>query len=163
MLTIRDYFEKLAEEFLRHSPDECHFSDALNYNPKLARLMHYPCMRFDVGNFAMGGQPGSESMTVIYNLYFLSHVRDTHDLEEIDKVFAETYRLALRVIKRMKDAVAENDPSSPARYFDFSTVEGERIEFADAGLFGYAVTFAFRLPFDYMACIMDNEFGLSLP
>lgn len=156
MVSINEYFETLAEKHLGHTPEECHFSNAAVFSAKVTRIMKYPCMGVDVDGWTVSGQNGNEFITVLYNMYFLSHVRDTHSLVELEKAFNENFLTAMRVLHDMRELASKNDPWTPARYFEFNGSEGARIEFQDAALYGYAVSVVFKIPFDYAFCLIEK-------
>lgn len=149
MKSISTYFEELAALFLNHSENDCHFSDATVFSARVPRVMHFPCMGIDVDGFVVSGQPGNEKVVMQYNVYIVDHVRDTGSFDQLQQVFGSSYTTVMKILKHMKA-----DNSQPACYFDFSSVEGSRIEFKDAALYGYAVTMTFQLPFDLMACLL---------
>lgn len=147
MTSVSAYFEKLAEKYLNHCIDSCHFSDASVFATKVPRQMNFPCMGIDIEGFAISGLPGAQFITQQYNVYILDHVRDTGAFEELQKAFSASYLTAMKIIKDIR-----HDDSVPARYFDFESVVGTRIEFRDAALFGYAIGITFQIPFDLFVC-----------
>lgn len=147
MKDINKYFESLAVKHLGHSELDCHFSDASVFANRVPRVMNYPCMGIDVEGFGISGQNGNEQITVQYIMYILSHVRDTSNFVELQKVFNSTYHTALSILKDIR-----KDDTAPACYFDFLGTEGTRIEFKDAALYGYALAMTIHLPFDFVTC-----------
>lgn len=159
-MTISEYIESLAEKFLGHSSDSCHFSDASVFSTRVPRVMKYPCVGMDTEGWVMTGAAGADMITFQLNLYFLSHVRDTGSFEALEKCFQENFRNAMIFLGTMaKDKKAMK---VPAMNLDISSCEGTRIEFKDAALYGYAVGINASIPFEWMVCQMTKEESMSL-
>lgn len=136
-----DYLEELAREhsLVKHSDEECHFSNMTTDHPnKLVRLMHYPMIAVDVDSFSLSGDSGMYLYNDQFNVYFLSHVRDTASVTEIRQVLNLTRQIMTDFIarfsrdkRRQVDAVVR---------IDLSQADGFPIYFKDIALYGWCLS-----------------------
>ena len=153
MTTFSQYIEGLCREhaLIKHTDNECHFSDLTSdFENKLKRLMHFPCVSIDTDGFLFTGTPGNKWMRDKYNIYFLEHIRDAGNYMEVMAAFARTRNLMLDFLRRMeRDRKACIQPMSA---FELVGTEGTRIEFKDAALYGWAVSVLVLTPFNDVLC-----------
>ena len=105
MTTFSQYIEGLCREhaLIKHTDNECHFSDLTSdFENKLKRLMHFPCVSIDTDGFLFTGTPGNKWMRDKYNIYFLEHIRDAGNYMEVMAAFARTRNLMLDFLRRME-------------------------------------------------------------
>ena len=153
MTTFSQYIEALCREhaLIRHTDGECHFSDLTSdFENKVKRLMHYPCVSLDTDGFVFTGGPGNKWMRDQYNLYFLEHIRDTGSYASVMEAFARTRGIMTDFLRRM-----ERDRKAcvqPMAAFELVGTEGTRIEFKDAALYGWAVSVLVPTTFNDVLC-----------
>lgn len=136
-----EYLEKLAEEhsMIKHSDNECHFSDmTIDHANKLSRLMHYPMIAVDMDSFSLSGGSGQYFFNDQFNIYFLTHVRDTCSQIEIHQALHTTREIMTDFIarfsrdkRRQVDAVAR---------IELSQADGIPIFFKDISLYGWCLS-----------------------
>lgn len=157
-MTFVEYIENLCKEhaLVKHSSTECHFSNlASDFDSKLQRIMHYPCVGIDTDGFEVINESGTNKLSEIYNLYFLSHVRDHGSLAEKLSAFSTNRTILNDFLARfVRDRQAGN-----AVMADFlpAGAEATRIEFSDAALYGWAISVRIPVTLNYLNC--NNNFN----
>ena len=153
MRKFNEYIDELCREhkLIRHADEACHYSDLTSdFENKLKRVMNYPCVSLDTDGFIMENVGGQKFKRERFNLYFLDHVRDAGNYDEIVKAFTKTCVVMedfLRRMERDKKALVE-----PLTHFELAGSEGTRIEFREAALYGWAVTVLVPTPFNDVLC-----------
>lgn len=158
-MIFTEYLESLAEEhtLIHHSKDECHFSDmTTDYPAKLVRKMNYPLVAVDTEGFSISGGSGQYLIGDQFNIYFLTHVRDTGSYSEIRKAFDLTRQIMIDFIarfsrdkKKMVKAVAR---------IDLAQAEGFPVFFKDMALYGWSLSVLCPQPLNDKLC--TNNFIL---
>lgn len=141
MMEFPEYIDALCREhkLVGHSDEECHFSNLVSdFDNKLQRIMHYPCVGIDTEGFSVEGSFDNELQHDTYNLYFLTHVRDHGSLEDKLKAFKLTYTIMLDFIGRFKRDAERG--ISPMERFAMLGSEATRIEFTDNALYGWVLS-----------------------
>ena len=157
MRKFNEYIDELCREhkLIRHADEACHYSDLTSdFENKLKRKMNFPCVSLDTDGFIMENVGGQKFKRERFNLYFLDHVRDAGNYDEIVKAFNKTVVIMedfLRRMERDKKACVE-----PLTHFELAGSEGTRIEFREAALYGWAVTVLVATPFNDVLC--NNNF-----
>ena len=153
MRQFSEYIDNLCREhkLIRHTDEACHFSDLTSdFENKLKRKMHFPCVSLDTDGFSIENAGGQKYKRERFNLYFLDHVRDAGNYEEIVRVFNRTCGIMEDFLRRMqRDKKALVDPLT---HFEITGSEGTRIEFHEAALYGWAVTVLVATPFNDVLC-----------
>lgn len=153
-----EYIESLCREhkLVKHSDDECHFSNLVSdFDNKLQRLMHYPCVGIDTDGFSVAGASDNEMAVHEYNLYFLTHVRDHGSLSEKMKAFSTTYAILEDFIGRFKRDAERG--VSPMERFSMEGGGASRIEFTDNALYGWVLSI--NLPKRIFALNCNSNFN----
>ncbi len=157
MRKFNEYIDELCREhkLIRHSDEACHYSDLTSdFENKLKRVMNYPCVSLDTDGFIMENVGGQKFKRERFNLYFLDHVRDAGNYDEIVKAFNKTGGIMNDFMRRMlRDSKACVEPLA---HFELAGSEGVRIEFREAALYGWAVTVLVPTPFNDVLC--NNNF-----
>lgn len=153
MKQFNEYIDKLCREhrLIKHSDTECHYSDLTSdFENKLKRKMHFPCVSLDIEGFTIENVSGQKYVRMRYNLYFLNHVRDVGNYDEIVSVFNQTNVIMVDFMRRMeRDRKALVDPLT---HFELAETEGTRIEFREAALYGWAISVLVSTPFIDLLC-----------
>lgn len=154
MTPFEQYIEQLAtlHPAIGHSDEECHFSfTADDSQSRMASRMHYPCVVVDTGDFAFGGQPGNVFLSDEVTLFFLQHVRDTGDIQEVRQAFADMRGVLLDFVRRFSRDKRALRHKFLAR-FTVEGAEGHRVYMQDAGLYGWALLFSSDASFTDLDC-----------
>lgn len=153
MKQFNEYIDELCQEhrLIQHSDTECHFSDLTSdFENKLKRLIHYPCVSLDIDSFNIESIEGQKYVHMTYNLYFLNHVKDAGNYAELAYVFNQTYVIMTDFLRRMeRDRKALVDPMT---HFRLANTIGTRIEFREAALYGWAISVLVSIPFYDLLC-----------
>lgn len=135
-----EYIEDLCRKHtaVRHSECECHFSNLLSdFDNKLKRVMHYPCVGIDTEGFRIDGSSGNFLLENAINVYFLDHVSDHGSLSLKMEAFYKTRRIMMDFMRQfMRDKKAGIAPMD--RFTPIGN-EGTRIEFTDNALYGWVL------------------------
>lgn len=140
-MTFAEYIEQLAKEHIhvRHSSDECHFSDMTTNNAnKLVRQMHYPCIAIDTDGFSLLGASDMFLSNDVYNIYFLTHVRDTGSEAEKQQALTITRDIMNDFIGRISNDKRNLNPV--VSRIDMTDADGIPIVFKDIALYGWCLT-----------------------
>ena len=153
MNTLIAYFQNLAREHRKvmHADDECHFSalqdEAQN---SYARTMHYPCVTVEMGDIYFTGSSDAAKTEQVVTLFFLDHVTDAGDYEQIQDKFDLTCGIMKDFVRRMiRDR--RNGVTLMAR-FDPSELEAHAVYLESAGLYGWALFARDMEPFSWLDC-----------
>jgi len=153
MKTFSKYIDELCRDhvLIKHADEACHFSDLTSdFQNRLKRKMCYPCVSLDTDGFSIESVQGAKYVRERFNLYFLDHVRDAGDYDEIANVFTQTRCILndfLRRFERDRKALRE-----PMTHFEIAGTEGVRIEFREAALYGWAISVFVTSPFSDSLC-----------
>ena len=153
MRQFSEYIDELCREhaLIKHTDEECHFSDLTSdFENRLKRKMNFPCVSLDTDGFTIKGEPGSRKINDFFNLYFLDHVKDTGNYTELATVFARTRTIMLDFLRRMVRDY--RDIIDPMESFDIVGAEATRVEFKDAGLYGWVVSVLVPTAFNHQRC-----------
>lgn len=153
MRQFSEYIDHLCREhrLVRHADEACHYSDMTSdFENKLKRKMNFPCVSLDTDGFTIENVEGSKYKREHFNLYFLDHVRDAGNYDEIMKVFNKTCVIMEDFLRRMeRDKKALVDPLT---HFEIAGSQGTRIEFREAALYGWCISVLVPTPFIDILC-----------
>lgn len=147
------YFENLARAHSQvlHTDEECHFSSLLDdAQNSFARRMHYPCVCMELGDINFSGSLDSSRTEQVVTLFFLDHVADAGDYEEIQTKLDNTCTIMKDFVKRMvRDRKAGVKLMSR---FDPTGLEAHSIYHESAGLYGWVLMMTDIEPLSYLDC-----------
>lgn len=159
MNTFEEYIEELSRKHpsIRHKENgKCHFSCLEDDSQiKIARMMCYPCVVVDSGDFLFGGSVGNILINSEFTVMFLDHVRDTGNNTEIISVFNNMKKVLLDFARRF----SRDKRTLKHKFLNrFSLIgsEGHRIYMKDSALYGYVLMFNVDESFFDTDC--DNTF-----
>lgn len=158
MKRFSDYIEALCREhkMVAHKDCECHFSCLVSdFDSKLQRVMHYPCVGLDLDGFRLEGTPGNLLQVPVFNLYFLVHVKDHGNLQEKLRAFSTTQIIMQDFLARMQRD--RENVVSPVERFSLLGSEAFRIEFTDAALYGWMISIENPVSFNTANCNHNFE------
>lgn len=141
MMEFSEYIDSLCREhkLVQHSDKECHFSNLISdFDNKLQRVMHYPCVGIDTEGFSIEGSFDNELQADVFNIYFLTHVRDHGSLAEKMSAFKLTYQILIDFVGRFKRDSEHG--VEPMTRFSMLGSEATRIEFTDNALYGWVLS-----------------------
>lgn len=153
MKRFSEYIDELCREhkLIRHSDEACHYSDLTSdFQNRLKRTMHYPCVSLDTDGFAIESVNGSKYVRERFNIYFVDHCRDVGNYKEVTGIFVRMRSIADDFLRRMDRD--KHNLVDPLTHFNLEGTEGTRIEFHEAALFGWAVTVLVTTPFNNVLC-----------
>lgn len=154
MKETRDYFEQLAaeHELVRHrETTEPHFACSMDDAATLmARRLYHPAVFLGEGDVQVTGSVGNELLQHDYVLVFAEHVADSGNEEEKAKAFALTETVMRDFLARMiRD---KRQGIRPVARFNPIGSEAQRVEHADAGLYGWILLFSLSTPLSSLNC-----------
>ena len=152
-MRFNEYIDSLCREhrLIRHADEACHYSDMTSdFENKLKRKMNFPCVSLDTDGFVIEDVGGVKYKRERFNLYFLDHVRDAGNYDEIAGAFKRTGGIMEDFLRRMeRDRKALVDPMT---HFTIAGSEGTRIEFREAALYGWCISVLVPTPFIDILC-----------
>lgn len=151
--SIIHYFENLARQhrLVRHSDESCHFSSILDdAQNKYAQKMEYPCVVLEMDDILWGGTLDNTLESETVSVLFVDHVTDAGDYEQVHRVFDLTGTIMRDFLRRMNRD--RKRPHSIMARFNPDGAQATRIALESAGLYGWALSFAFSRSFPYLDC-----------
>lgn len=152
-----EYLEELAREhtMVKHKDDECHFSDmTVEYDNKLVRKMHYPMVAVDLDSFGLSGGSGQYFCNAQFNVYFLTHVRDTASGSLIREALQQTREIMTDFIARFSRDKRRLVPV--VSRIELAQADGFPIFFKDISLYGWCLSVLCPEPLNDHLC--NNHF-----
>lgn len=140
---------------IKHREKECHFATSLDdAQNKHARLMHYPCVLMDYGDFTYRNVGAGIGKHRTVTLFFVDHCKDAGNSKLIDSIFDHMEQICDDFMTK----IVELSRSSVSKYrflgrFSLEGVEATRIVLESPALYGWAVI----LPTSDLLCPEERE------
>lgn len=152
-MTPTEYFQGLAAEHAKvgHKENEPHFASSVeDASTLMARILYYPAVFLEEGDFSVGGTEGNLLYIQDFHLVFVEHVMDSGDVKEVQDAFKKTGVICRDFLARMiRD---RKQLKAPMKRFDANGAEAHKVELEEAGLYGWFLQFRLPLPFNPVNC-----------
>ncbi len=145
MNQLANYIEVLASKHIdiRHSEDEIHYLNATREKvTALDSVLHYPAVILNRGEgFGFSGVPSAVFKDKEWQLFFVEHVTDTSDYEQIEEKFSHCEAILEEFLNRILEDKRKPQLFPFLRTFDITGVTCYYVENSDNSLYGVMAVF----------------------